>query len=84
MVKSKINPLSLLKSLMGREDERFADNFASLYGLGPDLARALTKVNDFGYGIKTREIVNDLGFIGTLYNCISMPAECGIQYTPDS
>lgn len=74
------NPLTIVRPILGREDERFADNFASLYGLGPDIARALTKMNDNGSGIEVLDVINNTGIIGSLYHCISMPAEfiCGI------
>lgn len=43
-ITNKLNPIALLKLISGFKNEKIADNFPTMYGLGPDLGTALDKL----------------------------------------
>ena len=65
------NPLTTAFKLGGYNDERVADNFATIYGYGSDLASALDKLEDTGFGMKTEKFVRDLPIIGPYYRLMT-------------
>lgn len=70
-----MNPALLFKKIHGYSDEQFSDNFAALYGYGPDLLSALGKMNYSGHGRITEEAINKIPIFSHLFNLIWLPVE---------
>lgn len=71
------NPMILIRILFGYGQEKVADNFATIYGYGPDLTSGLFKLEKYVPGANVLGFMNDerSSFIGLWYNLIKMPAE---------
>jgi hypothetical protein len=63
-----INPIDLMIELFGYNDEKVADNFATMYGFGPEVAKFEYKI----YTINAKYI-HDLPFVSKLINTIFYP-----------
>lgn len=75
------HPMEILQILFGYKDEQVADNFATLYGYGPDLSSGLQKMQDEGFGIATLKGAQNMPIIGHLYDLFSLPINmiCGLM-----
>ena len=76
MAKRAMNPMNYIVMPLRYADERAADNFATMYGYGGELASCLTKLE--GFDSDPSELYkryNRIPVVGLLYNTISLPAE---------
>ena len=68
------DPIHILRLPNGFRNERTADNFAAMYGYGPALHSALTKMEN---GDLTDKQISELSkagiFIGNLFDCLILP-----------
>lgn len=67
------NPMRLFQTIFGYKDEQIADNFATLYGYGPDLSTAFQKMEEEGYGIGALKMTKKMPLIGHMYDLFSLP-----------
>lgn len=68
------NPIMFIRQMFGGvRSERVADNFASMYGYGPDLSSALRKFDEEGYGISAYKAGKNIPIFGHLYDLYSVP-----------
>lgn len=72
-IKMMKNPLEIFMLIGGYQDERIADNFATMYGLGPDLTSAFKKMDDLESGIDTQRVIRNIPLIGHLHDLIMIP-----------
>lgn len=76
------NPMIMIKTLFGYGQEKVSDNFATIYGYGPDLTSGLFKFEKYVPGTSVLRFMNDenSSFIGLWYNLIKMPVQivCGL------
>lgn len=68
-----VNPMNLINSLMGYNDEKVSDNFATMYGYGSELSSSMRKLDDQKKGIMTRKFAYDLPIIGHMYRMMDIP-----------
>lgn len=76
LIRRMMNPMNYIVMPLQYSDERGADNFATMYGYGGELASCLTKLE--GFDANPSELYkkyNRIPVIGLLYNTISLPAE---------
>lgn len=61
-----------------RSQEYLSDSFAAMYGFGPELSSFLTKIGttDAPVGTITEKIINNIPFIGALYEMTAIPVLC--------
>lgn len=69
------NPWNLIRSLMGYNDEKVSDNFATMYGYGPELASGMRKIDNEQMGLISRKIAYDIPIIGHMYRIMEIPFE---------
>lgn len=62
----------LLFYVSGYKNEKIADNFPTMYGLGPDLSSALVKIERVG-PTKSTQLVKETPVIGWIYDILMMP-----------
>lgn len=68
-----VSPGMLLYTIYGYPHEKFSDNFAAMYGYGPEVASAFGKVETH-HGLKTQEFVEDkVPAINAMENIIILP-----------
>lgn len=58
----------------GYTNEKIADNFASIYGYGPELTSALGKMESKGMGIVINKTINEIPILGTIINMTQLPS----------
>lgn len=58
--------------LIGYVDERIADQFATIYGYGPELQSGLRKMNTKG-SVTTQKIIHKIPVVGWIYDLINIP-----------
>lgn len=75
------NPLDLINLFSGYQNERIADNFPTMYGLGPDTVSAEKKMAEMDYGIDTKKAIMDTPILGHLYDLITLPIMAILQLT---
>lgn len=69
------HPQKIIKVLFGYKQEVVSDNFATIYGYGPDLASGLNKMHEKGAGVLSLEVINQAPIIGHLYDLFSLPID---------
>ena len=74
LTKLLLNPLVAT----GRSQEYLSDSFAAMYGLGPEISTFLTKIStvDAPTGTISEKIINNIPFIGALYEMTAIPVLC--------
>lgn len=65
---------NLLYSPTGYNNEKLSDNFATVYGYGPELASALSKF-ETNTGVLTSDTINKIPVIGDIVALKSLPVE---------
>lgn len=75
-----LNPMDLIASITnftgyGYTDERFADNFATMCGYGPELSSAFKKLDKSDKGALSNKIMNSAPFLKNYYDLSIIPAE---------
>ena len=70
---SKCNLIALVRTVLGKEEENVADNFASFYGFSKELDSALFKFENYYGGNKGEELSANIPIIGHLYNVMMEP-----------
>ncbi len=70
-----LRPDQLIYSFFGYQGEKVSDNFASVYGYGPDISSAMLKFRPLGAGYSILEVVNETPLLGHLYNLFTLPTD---------
>lgn len=63
-----LNPLTYINSKYSYDNERFADNFATMYGYGPELASGIEKINSVQYNIGFAKIISEIPILNYIYS----------------
>lgn len=67
-------PSRIFHEFYGYSDEKFADQFATMYGYGPELASAMEKTPSFNYGLATQKLFEDnLPILSAMYDLTTFP-----------
>lgn len=69
------NLISYILNPTGYADEKFADNFATMYGYGPDLVSALEKMDAMGMNIAVKKIIRSNPLLNAIDYLYSTPVE---------
>lgn len=67
------NPIILVQTILGKDEENVADNFASFYGFSKELNSALFKMDQYYGGNKGMELSTNIPLVGHLYNLLMEP-----------
>jgi hypothetical protein len=59
---------------VGFKNDTLADNFATVYGYGPELSRALKKKTDLDSGLVDRQIIRGTPLLGAYYDLLTLPS----------
>ncbi|MCK9198160.1 MAG: hypothetical protein M0P49_00990 [Bacilli bacterium] len=70
-----LQPEQLIYSFFGYQGEKVSDNFASIYGYGPDISSAMLKFRPLGAGYSMLEAINETPLLGHLYNLFTLPVD---------
>lgn len=68
-----VTPFSIINSFLSYRNEQLSDNFATVYGYGPDISSALSKMERLGGGYKVEEIFNKIPTIQQMYQVLTIP-----------
>lgn len=71
----KMTPLSILSVYLGYNGERISDNFATVYGYGPQLSNALSKMEFSDNGSISNKIIERVPLINNTYKLMALPIE---------
>lgn len=74
------SPVMILRAIVGYNDEKISDNFATVYGFGADLSSALNKFEENGAGLASRKVVGNIPILGHLYDIFSLPINRILSY----
>lgn len=76
----KLSPDGLIQLIIGTKQEYYADSFAAKYGFGPDLASALSKLDDRtkSAGFARRQVAQ-IPVLRTFHDLIAGPCEMVFQ-----
>lgn len=77
IIKSNMNLNRLFFGLGGKKDEQIADNFATMYGYGPDNNSFLYKAEKLSNGLATRA-VTEIPVLGIIQQLVLIPIECTV------
>ena len=77
IIKNNLNLNRLFFGLGGKKDEQIADNFATMYGYGPDNNSFLYKAEELAPATATRNL-KDTPFFGILQQMVIIPIECTV------
>lgn len=68
------NPLKIILSALGYKGEKLSDEFATIYGYGPDLASALEKTDYEGStGLIVEDIFSNIPILNNMYDLFFLP-----------
>ena len=77
LVNTVTNPqfiLDLPSILIGFKNESLADNFATIYGYGPELSSGHKKMRDLDFGILNRQTIRNMPFLGSYTDFLNIPS----------
>ena len=60
------NPVRILQRILGYSSENFADQYATMYGYGPELTSALNKMH-FNNPSEVKQAIQEIPILGALY-----------------
>lgn len=73
------NPLELINLFSGYQNERIADNFPTMYGLGPETASVEKKMAEMDGGVDIKRAIMNTPILGHLYDLITLPILAVLQ-----
>lgn len=74
-----LNPVNIATLGIAYNEERFADNFATMYGYGPETASVQKKFGTHGFSNSAEKVLNHSPMIGSFANLVWAPLNVASQ-----